>query len=95
MEVDRGCTQGDTDSPVIFNIIVDAVLRRWKEDEEYGQSLALFYADDGLLDSDDPRKLQLDLDIIIKLFEKVGLRTNEEKTKFMVFRVSSPNDSPK
>ena len=45
----------------------------------------MFYADDGLLDSEDPRKLQLDLDIIIKLFEQVGLRTNEEKTKFMVF----------
>ena len=24
--VERGCTQGDTDSPIIFNIIVDAVL---------------------------------------------------------------------
>ena len=35
VEVDRGCTQGDTDSPVIFNIIVDVVLRRWKEDECY------------------------------------------------------------
>ena len=28
--VQRGCTQGDIDSPIIFNIIVDAVLRKWK-----------------------------------------------------------------
>ena len=26
ISVDRGCTQGDTDSPIIFNLIVDAVL---------------------------------------------------------------------
>jgi DNA replication initiation complex subunit (GINS family) len=33
LDVDRGCTQGDTDSPIIFNIIIDAVLRRWKKTE--------------------------------------------------------------
>ena len=27
LQVERGCTQGDTDSPIIFNIIVDSVLR--------------------------------------------------------------------
>ena len=27
--VKRGCTQGDIDSPIIFNVIVDAVLRQW------------------------------------------------------------------
>ena len=65
---------------------MDAVLRAWKEDELYEKSAALFYADDGLLESSNSVGLQNDLDIIIKLFEKVGLRTNETKTKFMVFR---------
>ena len=27
VNVKRGCTQGDIDSPIIFNVIVDAVLR--------------------------------------------------------------------
>ena len=28
--VKRGCTQGDTDSPIIFNLIIDAVICTWK-----------------------------------------------------------------
>ena len=28
IEIERGCTQGDVDSPTIFNILIDAVLRR-------------------------------------------------------------------
>ena len=82
--MDRGCTKGDTDSPIILNIIVDAVLRTWKEGD-YNSTLALFYADDGLLENNNPEELQEDLDQIIKIFEKVGLRTNESETKYMVF----------
>ena len=26
IEVDKGCTQGDPDSPIIFNLIIDAVI---------------------------------------------------------------------
>ena len=86
LSVDRGCTQGDTDSPIIFNIIIDAVIRKWTEEKNNNTSRALFYADDGLIENEDPDTLQQDLDLIIGLFEKVGLRTNESKTKFMVFR---------
>ena len=86
VDVDRGCTQGDVDSPIIFNIIIDAVLRKWKKEERYGGSRAMFYADDGLIENNNNKCLQRDLTNIIKLFELLGLKTNESKTKFMVVR---------
>lgn len=85
-DVSRGCTQGDTDSPIIFNIIIDAVLRQWMSDKDFGSSTAMFYADDGLIEHTEPAVLQKDMDLIIKLFEQLGLRTNETKTKYMVVR---------
>ena len=45
-----------------------------------------FYADDGRVENEDPRKLQNDINIICDLFERVGLKTNIKKTKFMVIR---------
>ena len=84
--VTRGCTQGDIDSPIIFNIIVDAVLRTWKNNTSSTNTRCCFYADDGLLENLNPEELQKDLDDIIKLFERVGLRANEKKTKFMIVR---------
>ena len=86
VHVRRGCTQGDTNSPIIFNLIVDAVLRTWKQHPEYQQSQSCFYADDGLLEHTDSEKLQSDLDIITELFGRVGLKANAEKTKYMVVR---------
>ena len=85
LEVNRGCTQGDTDSPIIFNLIIDAVLRTWRK-EDWRGSRACFYADDGLIEHGDHRKLQTDIDKMINLFERVGLKTNEIKTKCMVLR---------
>ena len=86
IDVGRGCTQGDTNSPIIFNLIIDAVIRTWKTDLEFAESRACFYADDGLLEHTDPSKLQIDLDRIISLFAKVGLIANDKKTKFMIVR---------
>ena len=86
VHVHRGCTQGDTNSPIIFNLIVDAVLRTWKQHQGFQQSQSCFYADDGLLEHTDSEKLQNDLDIIIELFGRVGLKANAEKTKYMVVR---------
>ena len=45
--------------------------------------MAIFYADDAILASRDPVALQKALDIIVELFERVGLRTNTSKTKVM------------
>ena len=81
-----GCTQGDIDSPIIFNLIIDAVLRMWHESPAYKQTIACFYADDGLLENNKVAHLQHDLDYIIELFARVGLQANEVKTKFMVVR---------
>ena len=45
--------------------------------------LAAFYADDGLVQSRDPAFLQYAFDILVGLFERVGLRTNTTKTEVM------------
>ena len=82
----RGCTQGDVDSPIVFNIIMDAVLRCFLSHSDYTDTICIFYADDGLLINYNPHKLQHDLNLILTLFVKLGLHANEEKTKFMVIR---------
>ena len=60
-------TQGNTLSPTIFNMVVDAVVRHWvtvfiANAEERGdlgkegrQQAALFYTDDGMVALYDPR----------------------------------------
>ena len=91
----RGVTQGDIVSPTIFNIVVDAIVRYWfsiiSEDREDVETLGirvqekqvLFYADDGLTASRDPKWLQEAFDVLVGLFERVGLKTNVLKTKSM------------
>ena len=73
------------DSPIIFNIIIDAVLWAWKASTGFGKSDSCFYADDGLIQHQNPTVLQSDLDCMINLFSKVGLKPNAMKTKFMIF----------
>ena len=92
----RGATQGGPVSPTIFNIMVDAVVREWLRQtlgneaitsgigEEIRSFLAAFYADDGILQSWDPIRLQTAADILVGLFERVGLKTNTSKTQAMV-----------
>jgi exonuclease III len=92
----RGVTQGGPFSPRIFNVMVDAVVREWLrqvlgEDvarsgvgEEIRHFLVAFYADDGLIQARCPERLQSAFDILIELFERVGLVTNTRKTKAMV-----------
>ena len=38
IDVKRGVTQGDVDSPTIFNLIMDAVLRKVQKEEDLGLS---------------------------------------------------------
>ena len=64
---ERGVTQGDPLSPTIFYVVVDAVVRPWvtgiiANAEEWGNlgkegrhQAALFYVDDGMVASYDPR----------------------------------------
>ena len=86
IDAERGRTQGDVDSPIIFNIIIGAVLWKRKTSEDYGGSKALFYADDELVENNNNIILQNNLNNMIGLSESVGLKTNETKSKFMIFR---------
>ena len=64
---ERGVTQGDPLSPTIFNVVVDVVVHHWvtlavTEAEMRGErgregrhQAALFYTDDGMVASSDPR----------------------------------------
>ena len=97
-KVARGVTQGDLISPTTFNVVVDAVVRHWvtmalakaekrgERGNEGRHQAALFYADDGMVASSDPRWLQWVFDTLVSLFERLGLRTNVSKTVSMVFR---------
>ena len=93
----RGVTQGGPLSATLFNIVVDCVAREWirllrgtiidlEEDEAerlMADFLAIFYVDDAYLASRDPDLLQKAMDIIVDLFERVGLETNKSKTVAM------------
>ena len=88
--MERGCIQGDIDSPIIFNLIVDAAIRTWNQEAQLGKRSSIcFYADDGLLENKNPKQLQRDLDQFIHLFKKVVLKANKIKTKFVVVRVAA------
>ena len=98
---ERGVTQGDPLSPTIFNVVVDTVVRHWLtiavqeaerrvEREREGQhQAALVYADDGMLASSDPRWLQWAFTQLVGLFDRVGLKTNCNKTVSMTCRPCS------
>jgi hypothetical protein len=83
----RGVRQGDIISPVIFNVMVDAVVRHWRATDNTGINLEthLFYADDGfLLAGTDAQQVQeQSLDVITKGFLSVGLKMNATKTEYM------------
>jgi hypothetical protein len=93
---ERGVTQGGPLSSLMFNVCVDAVVREWLHqtlDEEAAHDglgdqvveiLVAFYVNDELIDSRDPDWLQESFDVLIGLFERIGLFTNATKTKAMV-----------
>jgi hypothetical protein len=92
----RGVTQGGPLSSLIFNVVVNAVVREWlhqtldNEAARDGLTMAQsatrmvsFYVDDGVLSARDPVWLQSTLDVLITLFEQVGLKMNTKKTQVM------------
>jgi hypothetical protein len=91
-----GVTQGGPLSSLIFNLVVDAVVREWlrwmldKKATKDGLTMAQsatqmvsFYVDDGVLSAREPVWLQSALDVLITLFEQVGRKTNTKKTQVM------------
>ena len=49
-------------------MIIDAALRTWKQREGYKASRESFYEDDGLIEDQDPERLQEDIGTMIGLF---------------------------
>ena len=93
-----GITQGGLDSGTLFNILADAVFRAWEaETVEHpvygncpiGEILSLIYADDDQLSAMDREWLQRALNILVGMFERMGLKVNIAKTKFMICLPSS------
>ena len=91
-------TQGDPLSPTIFNMVVDVVVRqcvtvmvegaeeRGKHEQEGRHKNSLFYADDDMVASSDPRWLHGKFSTLVGLFNRVGLQDNVSKTVGMVCR---------
>ena len=90
----RGVMQGDPLSPTIFNVVVDAVVRHWLEGlqnatEEKGATgreghfSAVFYAKDRMVGASDPAWLQGAFSALVAIFDRIGLRTNVDKTVSM------------
>ena len=80
----HGVTQGDVISPMIFNIAVDAIICYWYQclslesftghaDGSVPEVSAGFYANDSVLASYDLDQLQSALDLLVELFEHMGL----------------------
>jgi len=88
VEVVTGLRQGDAHYPILFNLVLEKIVREinLSEGVELGQSTInmLVYADDiSLLGKS--RELIIKMGkSLIKAAEKVGLRINEEKTEYMV-----------
>ncbi len=92
----RGVTQGGPLSSLMFNVCVNAVVREWlcqmldkdiacnRIGDRVAKILVAFYVDDGPIASCDPFWLQEPFDILIRLFERIGLFTNASKMKVMV-----------
>ena len=93
----RGMKQGDPLSPTIFNVVVDTVVQhlvtvmvesaeeRIRIRQESRHQNPLFYAEDGMVTSSDPRWLQGDFITLLGLLNRVGLKTDVWKTVVMVF----------
>jgi hypothetical protein len=92
---ESGTIQGGLKSCVEFSIVVDAVIRYWltlviPHNAENGlgrnaeDTLTLFHANNGLLSAKDHERLQKALDVLVSLFEGIGLKTNATKTKLMI-----------
>jgi hypothetical protein len=90
----RGVTQGGPLSSIMFNVCVDAVIREWlcrmiNEDAASGvfseacREIVAFFVDNGLVGSRDAIWLQSAMEVLVTLFEGIGLWTNHNTTKVM------------
>ena len=69
-----------------MTVIIAGVEERGERGKEGRHQAALFYADDGMVASSDPRWLQGAFNTLVGLFDRVVLRTNARKTVGTVCR---------
>jgi hypothetical protein len=92
----RGVMQGGLLSSLMFNVCVNCMIREWLRQvlgddttrDGLGKAvhdyMVAFFVDDGLVAARCLEWLQLSFQILITLFECIGLLTNTEKTKVMM-----------
>jgi hypothetical protein len=93
----HGITQGGPLSAKLFNILVDAVVRKWvwllEEDRDYREGklasltstfFAFFYVDNAYLASWDAGFLQHALTLLVNLIQQVGVQAMTSKTQTMI-----------
>jgi hypothetical protein len=91
-DVGQGLQCGDVDSPVIFNIVVDVIIRdiEARRLEELATTFQLFHADNGVIADNEPEKVQKLADDCTKWFARVGLKMKDKKAKGTVIDGAKP-----
>ena len=67
-------------------LVVEEVYKRGERGREGRHQSSLFYTDDGMVVSSNPRWLQWGFNALVGLFDRVGLHTNLGKTVSMTCR---------
>lgn len=96
IRAERGVTQGDIVSPTLFNLVVDAVVRRWRQLQPQLLLAPVklngsFCANDGHIEGTSFARVQEGLRHLAVLFHSFGMKLNTSKTKSMV---GYPGTSP-
>ena len=86
-------------SPTVLHVAVDSVVHHWlllmvkdgavtqdRLGNAVGQIMEVFYTNDRLMGSPDLEWLQVSLNILIRLFRRIGLEDNFAKPKTMTFQ---------
>jgi hypothetical protein len=90
--LEKGIKQGDTLSPYLFNLYLNDIHDLFNDKSGTPPKLAeqlvggLLYADDLLIISETPQRLQKSLDRLHKYCEKWRLQVNFKKTKIVIFK---------
>jgi hypothetical protein len=86
--IQNGLKQGDALSPLLFNFVLEYVIRKVQEDQVglklNGTHQLLAYADDANLLGDNIDTIKKNTEALIDESKKVGLEINVEKTKYML-----------